>query len=500
MDSDGLVARRLIEAAARSGAALIAETAAAVSGWAVLVDPTAGAVYSSPERAAAAGTSAAAGARNTAARSGEADGDGDTTVRQVVGAALVVHAGPDVSARRVELVTRTTAGLLEVRARRAEELTSAEMRLHAVLTRLLLRGETRLVAEVVGGLTSHATVYRLSGGADPQAAYRAMWRALLPTGTRPGPALAPVRSIFAGPRRSTGQGLGAATLISLLDGELVVVALHDAARDDGRVLRLVARSAERHGLLGGVADPAPLDLLAAAFTEAGQARAGAAVGRRLVPAAGLGDRALLRIIPPDRLAAWASSLLGPLTRPQRQALEGWLRTGSVGATAQMLGVSRGTTRSRLRTAGERLGGLDTPLALARLSLALRAPAAGPTDSAGPADAGPPAALPTELVDAASARRWATELTEPLDTPQRIALRVWFDHLGSVAPAAEELGLHRTTLRRWLEEIGRLLDADLSSATVRADLYLALETLAGPDDSPGALPRRGGRTYQRPEYL
>ncbi|MEV6418300.1 helix-turn-helix domain-containing protein [Streptomyces sp. NPDC051662] len=476
MDNDGLVARRLIEAAARSGAALIAETAAAVSGWAVLVDPTAGAVYSSPERAAAAGISAVAGARNTAARS--ADADSDTTVRQVVGAALVVHAGPDVSARRVELVTRTTAGLLEVRARRAEELTSTEMRLHAVVTRLLLRGEIGLVAEVVGGLASHATVYRLSAGADPQAAYQAVWRALLPTGAR----------------------LGAARLITLLDGELVVVALHDAARDDGRVLRLVARSAERHGLLGGVADPAPLDMLAAAFTEAGQARAGAAVGRRLVPAAGLGDRALLRIIPPDRLAAWASSLLGPLTPPQRQALEGWLRTGSVGATAQMLGISRGTTRSRLRTAGERLGGLDTPLALARLSLALRAPAAGPMESAGSPDAGPPAALPTELVDAASARRWATELTRPLDTPQRIALRVWLNHLGSIAPAAEELGLHRTTLGRWLERIGRLLDVDLSAATVRADLYLALETLAGPDDTAGALPRRGGRTYRRPGDL
>ncbi|PVE11937.1 helix-turn-helix domain-containing protein [Streptomyces scopuliridis] len=474
MDHDGLVTRRLIEAAARSGAALIAETAAAVSGWAVLVDPTTGAVYSSPDRAAAAGTSAAAGAGGAAARSGDSDGGSDTTVRQVVGAALVVHAGPDVSARRVELVTRTTAGLLEVRARRAEELTSAEMRLHAVVTRLLLRGETGLAAEVIGGPTSHATVYRLSGGADPQAAYQAVWRALLPTGTRQ----------------------GAPTLITLLDGELVVVALHDATRDDGRVLRLIARSAERHGLLGGVADPAPLDMLAAAFTEAGQARAGAAVGRRLVPAAGLGDRALLRIIPPDRLATWASSLLGPLAPPQRQALEGWLRTGSVGATAQMLGISRGTARSRLRTAGERLGGLDTPLALARLSLALRAPAAGPVESAGSADADPAAVLPTELVDAAQARRWATALTEPLDTPQRIALRVWLNHLGSVAPAAEELGLHRTTLRRWLEEIGRLLDVDLSSATVRADLCLALETLADSDDSPGALPRRGGRTYQR----
>ncbi|MFJ9213834.1 helix-turn-helix domain-containing protein [Streptomyces sp. NPDC102264] len=490
MDSDGLVARRLIEAAARSGASLIAETASAVSGWAVLVDPTTGAVYSSPDRAAAAGVSAAAeagsavgaggpaGAGGGRARSGDTDGGAGTTVRQVVGAALVVHAGPDVSARRVELVTRTTAGLLEVRARRAEELTSAEMRLHAVVTRLLLRGDTGLAAEVIGGLTSHATVYRLSGGADPQAAYQAVWRALLPTGARP----------------------GAPTLITLLDGDLVVVALHDAARDDGRVLRLIARSAERYGLLGGVADPAPLAMLAAAFTEAGQARAGAAAGHRLVPAAGLGDRALLRIIPPDRLSAWASSLLGPLTQPQRQALEGWLRTGSIGAMAQMLGISRGTARSRLRTAAERLGGLETPLALAQLALALRAPAGGPAETARSAGTGPPAALPTELVDATLARRWATALTEPLDTAQRIALRVWLGHLGSVAPAAEELGLHRTTLRRWLEEIGRLLDVDLSSAAIRADLYLALETLAGPDDSPGALPRRGGRTYQRSATL
>ncbi|MFC9651857.1 helix-turn-helix domain-containing protein [Streptomyces sp. NPDC056937] len=489
MDSDGLVARRLIEAAARSGASLIAETAAAVSGWAVLVDPTTGAVYSSPDRAAAAGISAAAeaggvsgagsvagagGGARARARSGDTDGGTDTTVRQVVGAALVVHAGPDVSAHRADLVTRATAGLLEVRARRAEELTSAEMRLHAVLTRLLLHGETGLAAEIIGGLTSHATVYRLSGGADPQAAYQAVWRALLPTGARQ----------------------GAPTLITLLDGELVVVALHDAARDDGRVLRLIARSAERYGLLGGVADPAPLAMLAAAFAEAGQARAGAAAGYRLVPAAGLGDRALLRIIPPDRLSAWASSLLGPLTPPQRQALEGWLRTGSIGAMAQMLGISRGTARSRLRRAAERLGGLETPLALAQLALALRAPAGGPAEPAGSAGTGPPAALPTELVDAALARRWATALTEPLDTAQRIALRVWLGHLGSVAPAAGELGLHRTTLRRWLEEIGRLLDVDLSSATVRADLYLALETLAGADDSPGALPRRGGRTYQR----
>ncbi|MFD7670003.1 PucR family transcriptional regulator, partial [Streptomyces anulatus] len=45
-------ADRLLRAATRSGAHLIAEAASLVQGWAVLADPIAGAVYSTPAAAA----------------------------------------------------------------------------------------------------------------------------------------------------------------------------------------------------------------------------------------------------------------------------------------------------------------------------------------------------------------------------------------------------------------------------------------------------------------
>lgn len=51
---------RLLRAATRSGAHLIAEAALLVEGWAVLADPIAGAVYSTPAAAAADGVHAAA--------------------------------------------------------------------------------------------------------------------------------------------------------------------------------------------------------------------------------------------------------------------------------------------------------------------------------------------------------------------------------------------------------------------------------------------------------
>ncbi|MGW6460502.1 helix-turn-helix domain-containing protein [Streptomyces sp. NPDC055078] len=516
MDSDSLVMRRLFAAAARSGASLIAEAAAAVGGWAVLVDPIAGAVYSSPCAAAPKGVNAAAVAETPSAETGAEC----TLVRRVAGAALVVRPGVDTSARRADLVARTAVWLLEVRARRAEELRPAEIRLHAAVTRLLLRGETLLAREVIGDLASHATVYRLTGGPDPQGAHEALWRALLPTAARK----------------------GTHTLVALLDGELAVVALHAAAADDGRALRLIARAAERHGLLGGVSDPAPLSMLATAWAEAGQARAGAAAGRRLVPVTGLGDRALLRIIPADRLTAWAAALLSPLDPAHRRVLEAWLRSGSIGVTAQLLGISRGTVRSRLRSAAELLPAvLDSATVQAQLLVALRAPAESPVPDRRSVPESPvpdrrtvpespvperrtvpetsltqrrsvpeaplpeqrtalvtgrPASLPPPigLVDETTARRWATTLVGPLGEGHRITLRVWLEHLGRSAPAAHALGLHRTTLSRWLEQIEERLGVDLAAPGTRAELHLALETLGGASAS-RRLPRRGGRAYQ-----
>ncbi|MFD4831244.1 helix-turn-helix domain-containing protein [Streptomyces uncialis] len=67
------------------------------------------------------------------------------------------------------------------------------------------------------------------------------------------------------------------------------------------------------------------------------------------------------------------------------------------------------------------------------------------------------------------------------------------HLGHTAPAADTLGLHRTTLNRWLEEITERLAADLSSPATHAELHLACLTLDEPA-GPGGLPRRAGRTF------
>ncbi|WP_006350943.1 helix-turn-helix domain-containing protein [Streptomyces sp. SID5473] len=108
------------------------------------------------------------------------------------------------------------------------------------------------------------------------------------------------------------------------------------------------------------------------------------------------------------------------------------------------------------------------------------------------------ALPAALLGAEEARDWAAALLAPLDTRLRIALRLWLGHRGRTAPAAAELGVHRTTLGNWLAECGDLLDLDPASVTVRAQLHLAAETVAGPDDVPSALPRRGGRTYRAPQ--
>ncbi|MEI5103486.1 helix-turn-helix domain-containing protein [Streptomyces sp. PmtG] len=105
--------------------------------------------------------------------------------------------------------------------------------------------------------------------------------------------------------------------------------------------------------------------------------------------------------------------------------------------------------------------------------------------------------PAALLGPEDASRWAAALLAPLGPRLRIALRCWLGHRGRTAPAAAELALHRTTLTTWLAECAQVLDLDLSSVTVRAELHLAVETVATPADAPAALPRRGGRTYGRP---
>ncbi|MFC8127331.1 helix-turn-helix domain-containing protein [Streptomyces sp. NPDC057302] len=461
-------ARRLTRAAGRSGAALITEAAVLADGWAALVNPVAGAVHSHPHTAGPAAVRAAAHPR----------AHPHLTVQQVAEAVLVLGPGKATPAPRTALIAQITVDLLLVRARQADETRGAEQRLHSAALHLLRRGHHRLATDVLGGSTAtHATVYRLAGS-DVPTAHQALWRAA-----------------------RSGVPLGDVRMLVGLDGaELVVAALHGAnprgaQEEPAPALPLLARIAERHQLTGGAADPAPLDMIPTAWDEAGAARNGAAVGS-LVPAAGLGAHGLLRVLPTDRLAAWSAAVLQPLDREQRRTLETWLRAGSAQAAAPALDVSEGTVRSRLRGIGALLAAeLDGPTVQAQLLLALRAPA--PTEPAASSVRLPASPLPPELLGSDRAESWAATLLAPLDPRLRTALRCWLGQRGRTAPAAAELGLHRTTLTAWLDKCGRLLSLDLSSATVRAELHLAAETIAAPGDSPTALPRRGGRTYRGP---
>ncbi|MEU2070282.1 helix-turn-helix domain-containing protein [Streptomyces anulatus] len=488
-------ADRLLRAAARSGAHLIAEAASLVQGWAVLADPIAGAVYSTPAAAAADGVHAAAAPREHP----------HCTQRPAAGAVLVLAAAPTVPPGHTCHVATTTAALLEVRGQRAAELRGEQMRLHTTLIRLLLAGHTAAVTETLGGnRLTHVTVYRLSG-VDLPTAHEVLWRAVRPS-------LAPYAD--------------ACTLMGRRDGELVVAELHHGG-DDGRILRLVSRLSERHHLLAGMAGPLPLAEMPTAHSDAAAARHGATPERRVVPADAVGASRLTPLLPTAPYTRWADSVLRPLSPAHQHLLLVWLRTGSKPRAAAALGLSAGTVRARIRDLSRLLGAdLEDATVRAHLLLALRAPAPAPGDDDSGSDSdsdsdssnytrsrsgngppvppgppGPPVparleSLPDGLLDTEAVRTWAVGLVGGLEPHLRIALTCWLRHHARTAPAAAELHVHRTTLAGWLTQCAEHLARNLADATVRAEIHLALNaTRTGPDD-PAALPRRGGRTYRR----
>ncbi|MFD9441858.1 helix-turn-helix domain-containing protein [Streptomyces sp. NPDC060006] len=457
------VVRRLTRAAAHSNAQLIAEAATLAEGSAVLADLTGGVICSTPNTAGSEGVRAAA----------HPSLHPHLTVRRMTGGVLVIRPGPASPASRIDLIARTCVDLLRTRARvrREEDTRDAEQRLHTAVLHLLLSGQPHLASDVLGTAATHATVVRLAGQ-QVHAAYQTHWRAAQPSVASQAPHM----------------------LVCMEGNELAVVALHGLGHDRRVARPYVARIAERHQLAGGVSDPLPLDMVAAAWAEAGNARHGATPGC-LAFATALGSHALLRAVPADRLARWSAAVLMPLTREQRRTLEAYLRSGSAQAAAAVLDVSEGTVRTRLRWIGTALtADLDNPTVQAQLLLALRAPAPSPqVSTSARLVLDPP--LPTDLLDLDGAHLWAIALLRPLDKSRRIALRCWLQHRGRTAPAASELGLSRSTLTDWLSKCGRTLSLDLSSPTVRAELHLAAETIATPEDTPARLPRRGGRTYR-----
>ncbi|MFH9677579.1 helix-turn-helix domain-containing protein [Streptomyces sp. NPDC017405] len=459
------VVRRLTRAAAHSDAHLIAEAAALSRGWAALVDPMGRLICSTPDTAGPGALRAATYPQLYP----------HLTIHKMIGGVLVIRPDASSPASRTALIARTTVDLLRMRARvrQADEIQQAEQRLHTAVLRLLRGNQPHLVTEVLGEPSvTHATLFRLTGQ-SLDAAQQALWRAARPS-------LSP----------STHRRM----LVCLEGQELVVVALHGADDDHRWPLALVKRVASRHQLAAGVGGPVPLDMVTTAWTETGSALHRSPYGC-VTAASGMGAHGLLRVVPVHQLTAWSAAVLRPLDREQQRTLEASLRSGSVRAAASVLDVSEGTVRTRLRGIGTLLDtDLHHPTVQAQLLLAVRAPAV-PARNLSPMRLAPDPPVPTELLSPDQARRWASASLKALDKPQRIAMRCWLRHGGRTAPAAAELHLSRSTLTHWLTRSGKALCLNLSSPTVRGELHLAAETIATPDETPGRLPRRGGRMYR-----
>jgi PucR family transcriptional regulator, purine catabolism regulatory protein len=88
---------------------------------------------------------------------------------------------------------------------------------------------------------------------------------------------------------------------------------------------------------------------------------------------------------------------------------------------------------------------------------------------------------TAIIGAEPLRAFGAALLAPLTAADRAgagdlvrSARVWLAHHGAWEPAAAELGVHRHTLRKRIRRAGDLLQRDLDSPGVRAELWLALQ--------------------------
>ncbi|MBM7515240.1 PucR family transcriptional regulator [Nocardioides nitrophenolicus] len=89
-----------------------------------------------------------------------------------------------------------------------------------------------------------------------------------------------------------------------------------------------------------------------------------------------------------------------------------------------------------------------------------------------ADAGPLALVPEAL-----GQEYAAAFLAPLDPEHRATLAAFLRHHGSRGAVADELGVHRNTVRNRLAEIERLTGLDLDDPAARVGAWLALELAA-----------------------
>jgi len=161
--------------------------------------------------------------------------------------------------------------------------------------------------------------------------------------------------------------------------------------------------------------------------------------------AGLVDGELVAIAPPARIAGLLAAVADAIAA-------GGLRAG----------VGRAVAAAEARRSAETAGhALD------------RAGAASPVRRWEEiADAGPLA-----LVPEAVGREYAAGLLGPLDAELRVTLAAFLRHHGSRAAVADDLGVHRNTVRNRLAHIERLTGLVLDDPAARVGAWLALEIAA-----------------------
>ncbi|WP_181410906.1 PucR family transcriptional regulator [Nocardioides humi] len=371
----------------------------------------------------------------------------------------------------------------------------------AASTRLALDLQRRLTRAALG-LDLRPLLDRLAQLLDATVAlvHRDGTPAEGPLGARPedGLDLALVRDEVAGIK---GQGLGAVSTTTRGASTTVVRPIGLAGRpelylavslpgtlDDPRrsavstaavLLSLaVERRAERRAADRRLRGRA-LELLCAGDLRSAEVLLGAAEGDRAVP-----DRLrVLRVDGPDdalgdaleRLEDAADGVLAGLVEGELVAVAAPVR---VGAVLALLGdTGPGTGPGTGGGTGLRTGvGRAVAAAEARRSAESAGHALDRTTAASPvrrwedvADAGPLALVPEAL-----GREYAATVLAPLDAEHRATLAAFLRHHGARGAVADDLGVHRNTVRNRLAEIERLTGLDLDDPAARVGAWLALE--------------------------
>jgi purine catabolism regulator len=86
-----------------------------------------------------------------------------------------------------------------------------------------------------------------------------------------------------------------------------------------------------------------------------------------------------------------------------------------------------------------------------------------------------------LIDGSLSRAWAESYLRPFSAVDegaelKTTLRAWLAHHGQVDATAQDLGIHRHTVRHRLRRAEAALGASLDDPSVRADLWFALRSL------------------------